>query len=154
MNRRAKKRISQPTDQEILDNWWLQKEFKAVKGSDGVRTLMPNQIEPGVAKTQEACANFHYMPETKFSLSAFLDSVNLSLMDIGDKTRELRDRLVQSQMEACSSLKKEEIEEMFMRQLSRFLVISRGYGWEKKYKAFKVEDVRIDSLRYSMAMLL
>lgn len=154
MDRRLKKKVVQSADQDKYDDFWQQKAFKAVKSKNGTMEPVSSEKKSELQKSQASKASFCYTPTKKFSLTAFLESVNLSAMDIGTKTKALRDFYVQSQLGESSGLKREEGEDRFIRQLSRFLIISRSYGWDKKYKAFKVEEVRLDSLRYLTAIPL
>ena len=141
MHNRLRKQNEEKKERNLYDSFWIDREFKAIKDNQG-KKVAPKKPQPSL--TLEEIIGVDIPEEVlteKFSCNRFLSVTNDQELIIGLLTTELLESFVTSHISEGLGDNKSDLFQIYRHALSRFLVLSRTIGWDKKYRPFQSCEV-------------
>jgi hypothetical protein len=143
MNKRSKKKVSAKEEQIRYDTFWNQKDFMATKTTDVTRVSPKIDLSVSSSQNKKQSQTPMLAIDKKFVLTSCLEEMEANLSSLGQRTLGLFEDITDRHIELSKGLKREVIARNFSQCISRFLVLSRSYGWDKKYRPSRLDQVRL-----------
>jgi hypothetical protein len=143
MDKRSKKKVSAKEEQQRYDSFWNQKDFKLSKPLVNKKGSARVTNELLGSQNEKDNLQVNLPIEKKFVFTTCLEEMEAEPCQLGPRTLTLFDEIYGSQKGQTSLLKKEAVLKKFTSSLSRFLLLSRTYGWDKKYRPSRLDQVLV-----------
>lgn len=141
MDKRSKKKVSAAEEQQRYDTFWNQKDFKLSKPPNRKNGSGKDSNEVSGSHNNKENQQVNLPIEKKFVFTTCLEEIEIESSQLGPRTSHLFEEIYQKQAVDGAGLKRETALKKFTSTLSRFLLLSRTYGWDKKYRPSRLDQV-------------